>query len=134
LEKNDIFIEGTPFKWEEAIKQGSTGEIVIPTPTQHDNIIKQAHALLPVYNMLGGFTITSWLRSESHNKAIGGAPKSAHLLGLATDFVPTHCGIEEAKKKIQAVGLYPGGGEIDTTTWIHLDLVHKQWFYAKAPK
>lgn len=34
------------------------------------------------------FTITSALRSESQNKAAGGAPNSQHLKGEAIDFKP----------------------------------------------
>ncbi len=127
------YIEGTPFKWKEALIQGKTGIIAIPTPIQSENIIKQAIAIHVVYRLLGGFTITSWLRTPEHNKVVGGAPASTHLLGLATDFVPTHMGIEEAKKKIQTTGIYPGGGEIDSTNWIHLDLKHRSWFYARPP-
>lgn len=31
------------------------------------------------------FIITSWCRCKEHNKAVGGAEKSAHVLGCATD-------------------------------------------------
>lgn len=126
----DESIEGTPFKWSDALKQGSTGVIAIPTNIQHDNIVKQAHALMAVYRLLGGFTITSWLRTIEHNKSVGGATNSTHLQGLATDFVPTHMTVEEAKAKIKATGVYPGGGEENSTSWLHLDLVHKKWFVA----
>lgn len=123
-------IEGTRFLWSDALILRKTNAFAIPSPGQQENIIKQALALQPVYYMLGGFTITSWLRTPDYNKLIGGAPQSAHLLGLATDFVPTHIGIEEAKKKIQDLKIYPGGGEINSKTWVHLDLKHKTWFTA----
>lgn len=123
-------IEGTPFRWKDALKQGSTGIIAIPTAQQHDNIVRQAVALHSVYNLLGGFTITSWLRTVDHNKAVGGSPGSIHLQGLATDFVPLHMTVAEAKAKIKATGIYPGGSEINSTNWIHLDLVHKKDFIA----
>lgn len=106
------------------------GEYAIPDQRQLDNIKRQAEALKKVYDAIGGFNITSWLRTPSYNKLIGGAKKSAHLTGLATDFVPNHMDVEQAKKIIQDQGIYSGGGEINSTTWIHLDLVHKRWFMA----
>jgi hypothetical protein len=124
----DGFIEGTIFTWRQALTQGSTGVIVKPSKEQRLAIIKQAHALVPVFNLLGGFVITSWLRSVQHNKDIGGATKSAHLLGLATDFVPSHCTPAEARQKIRTSGVYIGAGEEFTATWVHLDLLHKHWF------
>lgn len=33
-------------------------------------------------------TVTSWWRSSAKNAAVGGAPKSLHLWGLAIDYVP----------------------------------------------
>lgn len=124
----DDFIEGTPFRWRQALSQGSTGVVAIPLPQYHDNIIRQAVALTPVYHLLGGFTVTSWLRTPEHNAAVGGAPKSIHLLGLATDFSPSHMTPEEARVKIKASGVYPGRGEEGTQTWVHLDLSSKIWF------
>lgn len=124
----DDNIPGTMFTWRMALTQGTTGVIVKPSKEQRLAIIKQSHALVPVFNLLGGFVITSWLRSLQHNLAIGGAPKSAHLLGLATDFVPSHCTPAEARQKIKASGVYPGAGEEDTKTWVHLDLFHNHWF------
>lgn len=34
--------------------------------------------------------VTSWWRSEYHNKAVGGVPSSRHLLGLAFDVTPVN--------------------------------------------
>lgn len=39
-----------------------------------------------------GLTITSGYRSPSHNAAVGGAPNSFHVQGLAFDFVPKRSG------------------------------------------
>lgn len=129
----DSSIEGTVFTWRMALTQGSTGVIAIPTVQQDACIVRQAHSLQSVFNLLGGFTVTSWLRTSEHNKAVGGAPKSAHLLGLATDFVPTHCSPDEARARIKAAGVYPGRTEIDATTWCHYDLTGTKDFYARAP-
>lgn len=126
----ESYIEGTVFKWKDALYLHTTDRYAIPNPTIQVNIIKQAHALMPVFSMLGGFKITSWYRPEEYNKLIGGSVKSSHTQGSATDFQPSHVTIEEAKKKIQASHIYPGGGELNSTNWIHLDLIHKAWFTA----
>lgn len=130
-EEIDGYIEGTPFTWRQALIQGNTGVLAIPLSQHHDNIIRQAVALVPVYYLLGGFTITSWLRTEEHNKAIGGSIHSAHLVGLATDFVPTKMTPDEARAKIKAAGVYPGRTELDAKTWCHYDLMPGSDFYAR---
>lgn len=117
--------------WRQALVQGNTGIVVIPTNTQHDNIAKQAHALMPVFRLLGGFNITSWLRSPEHNKIIGGAPNSMHLTGLATDFVHKSLTPDQCRAKIKASGIYPGRTELDATTWCHYDLKNGVDFYAR---
>lgn len=124
-------IEGTPFSWKQALRQGNTGVYAEPTDTQFDNIIKQAKALIPVLELLENFKITSWLRTPEHNKAIGGAPSSMHLQGLATDLVPTEHSCEEAKAMIISSNVYPGRQELDTTNWVHLDLKNNVNFRGK---
>lgn len=123
-------IAGTRFTWGEALLQRKTGTYAKPSDEQRANIEKQAIALESVHDLLGGFTITSWLRTPEYNKAIGGATKSAHLDGLATDFVPSVATIKQAKEKIKKFSGYRGGGEEDSTSWVHLDLKHTAWFYA----
>lgn len=34
-----------------------------------------------------GGSVTSWVRSEAHNKTVGGTANSKHLFGLALDIV-----------------------------------------------
>ncbi len=137
-------IEGTHFTWGEALKNGAT--YATPTDEQRANIIKQAHLLERVRDLLGPMRVTSWLRTPEHHqeiyKAINDAraknglapvsvPKnSAHLTGAATDFVCTRVGTELAKKLIQDSNVYPGGGELNSDGWIHLDTLHTHWFKA----
>lgn len=127
-------INGSPFLWGDALKQGSTGEIAPLTPTIHDNVMKQAHALTSIYYLLGGFKITSWVRTKEHNSKVGGSPNSMHLTGLATDFVPLNCTPEEARRKIKQAGIYPGRTELDATTWCHYDLKNGADFYGRSKK
>lgn len=129
----DAKIEGTPFSWRQALTQGKTGKIAIPTPAQHDAIVKQANALSSVYYLLGGFVVTSWLRTPEHNTAVGGASASRHLFGDATDFIPLHITPTEARIKIKQSGVYPGRTELDATTWCHYDLKNGVDFYARTP-
>ena len=123
-------IADTRFTWGDALLQRKTGTYAKPNPEQMENIIKQARAINNIYDLLGGFEITSWLRTPDYNKAIGGAPHSAHLDGLATDFVPKCLTVKDAKDKIKKFGGYPGGGEENSTNWCHLDLKHTGWFIA----
>lgn len=121
-------IEGTHFTWAEALQNGDM--YATPTEEQKANIIKQAHLLEKVRDLLGPLRVTSWLRTAEHNKFIGGAPHSAHLVGAATDFIPTRVGVELAKKLIQDSNVYPGGGELNSNGWVHLDFIHQKWFKA----
>lgn len=122
------FIEDTHFTWAEALKNGNN--YAVPDEEQKANIIKQAHLLECVRILIGPMRITSWLRTPAHNRAIKGAPHSTHLAGAATDFIPVHMDVEEAKTIIQNSAIYPGGGELNSKGWVHLDFIHKGWFIA----
>lgn len=142
----DSTIADTHFTWRQALTQGTTGKFGIPTEEQEQNIIKQAQLLVKVEQVIGTFRITSWLRTEAHHLEIyadinrkrsdKGLPplkvptQSAHLVGAGTDFIPDKCTVEEAKKKIRSSGCYPGGMEVNTTTWVHADHIHVRDFYA----
>jgi len=51
-----------------------------------------------------------------------------HLTGLATDIVPTHMSIEEARSAIKSAKIYPGRNELGTDTWLHYDLKNNKDF------
>lgn len=127
-------IDGTPFTWEQALVQGTTGYYAVPTPPQQENIIRQAHALHPVFNLLGGFRVSSWLRSIEHNMAVGGAAQSMHLTGLATDIVHLTLTSDQVRLKVKQSGLYPGRTELDAQGWCHYDLKNNQDFYGRPNK
>lgn len=55
-----------------------------------------------VCKVFGG-SVTSWVRSDAHNKAVGGVANSKHLAGLALDVVLDKGGEAEAKPCIDAL-------------------------------
>lgn len=64
------------------------------------------------------FSVTSWLRSRSRNKEIGGNAEGFHLCGLAVDAVldtPTHK--ESLMKRARRLGL----DAIDEGDHVHLE-------------
>jgi len=122
------------FTWREALWLNSVQAYALPSQMQIDNIIKQARAMDKVREHFGQpVTVTSWLRPNQYNIDRGGASRSWHIVGLATDFVVKNFSCEEVKDELRTKHLiYPGRGEIDTTNWIHLDLGGDKWFYARA--
>lgn len=69
-------------------------------------------------------TVTSGYRCKDHNKAIGGAPRSQHLLGKAADIThPWLDALHEVAEKI-----FPNA--IKGTGFIHVDIGSKRfWTY-----
>lgn len=124
------------FKWYEALWLPSVEAFACPSKEQCDNIAMQAEEMDQVRAHFNRpIVVTSWLRPEKYNKMIGGSSDSAHMYGLATDFVIPGIETAHVKKVLQDQPLiYTGRGEIDTTTWIHLDLKPGAWFNARIPK
>jgi uncharacterized protein YcbK (DUF882 family) len=69
--------------------------------------------------------VTSGFRSKEHNKKIGGAPASTHILGMAADIQVAKMKPEEIAKAIElliANGKMKEGGLGIYRTWIHYDI------------
>jgi uncharacterized protein YcbK (DUF882 family) len=69
--------------------------------------------------------ITSGFRSKEHNKKIGGALNSFHVLGMAADIQVAKIKPEEVAKAIELLikdGKIKEGGLGIYRTWIHYDI------------
>lgn len=75
------------FKLEEFLKNDE-GIKIVPTSKQLDNLKVLAKTIMqPIRDYVGSpILITSGLRTEEINSAVGGSPKSLHLTGRACDF------------------------------------------------
>lgn len=69
--------------------------------------------------------INSAYRTESHNKKVGGAKKSTHLLGIAADIMVK--GVSPAKVAAYAETLMPDRGGIGQyKNFVHIDVRHEK--------
>lgn len=74
---------------------------------------------------LGGYVmhITSWCRCVPHNMAVGGAPNSYHIKGMAVDFVLRGLSLTETKRRVKALQRAGTVGGVGTySSWCHIDL------------
>lgn len=98
-----------------------------PQAWQIRNLASVALMLENVRGLLGGvpISITSGYRSPAVNKLVGGANKSAHLRGLAADFIAPGYGTPHAIAQALARS-HPFIDQIDQLifegTWVHLGL------------
>lgn len=118
------------FTWAEALFLQSVNSYAIPSLEQQMNIIKLATQLDRVREHFGRpIQVTSWLRPGAYNKMIGGAPFSFHKSGLAVDFIIPGLDTQSVQQELyQNKTVWPYRGELDTTTWIHIDLGGDKWF------
>lgn len=94
------------------------------------NIKKLAECLQVIRDNSGKrISINSGYRSPEHNKKIGGAPKSQHLLGIAADIVVEDHAPKEVYKLIELLidkGDLPEGGLKAYSTFTHYDIRGKK--------
>lgn len=89
---------------------------VIPVHTDHLNKLQSLR--LRIGKPL---KITSAFRSYGYNKSIGGASKSQHVLGTATDIaVPSGMSVDEFAKHCEAIG-FDGVGRYYMSNFVHVD-------------
>lgn len=62
-------------------------------------IFGMALLLRVILKFIPGITITSWYRSPAKNVSVGGAKRSAHLLGWAADIVPVNHVVENTLRR-----------------------------------
>lgn len=91
-----------------------------------ENIKELANNLQVLRDYLGvPITITSGYRSKAHNKAIGGAEFSKHVIGQAADIKAKGLSPSEIKQAIQqliAEGKMKQGGIGLYRSWVHYDI------------
>ena len=111
------------FTWEEVFVNRSEEEIKSTTDKILKNAIEHALKMDIVRDYLGApITVTSWYRSPSSNIRAGGAPKSIHMIGKATDFVIKALKPSEVQKRL--LDLYIKEEfvlEITNGNWTHVD-------------
>jgi hypothetical protein len=94
-----------------------------PDPEALENLTRLAATLEQVRIALGGvpLAISSGYRSPALNQAVGGAPHSAHLRGLAVDFTAPRFGSVLATAKAVAQSAVPFDKIIfEYGRWVHL--------------
>ena len=97
---------------------------VIPVHTEHLNKLQSLR--LRIGKPL---KLTSAFRSYDYNKSIGGASKSQHVLGTATDLaLPSGMTMKEFKAHCEAIG-FDGIGVYYNSNFIHVDSrgKHARW-------
>lgn len=93
-----------------------------PTPAVIGNLARVTAVLERVRALVAGpITVSSGYRSPALNRAVGGAPASAHVLGLAADITAPGMAPKRLAQAIRDAGIetdqliYEG-------TWVHIGL------------
>lgn len=115
------------FKWKDALFQPQWNVYIFPTQEQADNIFKIAMKLETIKKELSAKKIItlSWLRSKKYNELVRGSNRSAHLDGLAVDFI-----VDQQTAHETRIALIPLLEKINIRmeklrsdqNWVHIDL------------
>ena len=126
IDLSDNIFDSKFFSWGEALWLPRWGIAAFP----HDKkIIANIEKTAVRMDMIRDFfdcqiQVTNWYRPEKYNSLIGGATKSAHLQGLAVDFIVRGIASTNARKllrqKLFAFNLRMEGLE---TAHVHIDLM-----------
>ena len=126
IDLNDNIPGSANFYWSEALYLGSLGSHVFPRDSEvYDNIIKTTKIMEYIRELIDcPVRITSFYRPEKYNKHIGGSIKSAHIQGLACDFVPIGEDLQECTRllipHLEKLNIRM---EKHSGNWIHIDLM-----------
>jgi uncharacterized protein YcbK (DUF882 family) len=92
-----------------------------------ENLRKTAQMMETIRSLCGNhpITITSGFRTAAHNKAVGGAPNSFHVKGMAADFVVAGVKPHQVQDILKD---WHGGLEL-APTWTHADWGPYRRFY-----
>lgn len=122
IDLNELIPGQTRFKWSDALYLHRWHTYCEPNEAQKENIIKVCEKLNLIWDLVGPFHITSFLRPEAYNTFIGGAKNSCHLQGMACDFFP-EIGVDKAKNLlIPKLEEWNIRMERNTDIWVHIDL------------
>lgn len=117
-------IDGTlNFTWAEALWLPRWGVHVFPDVNQHDNIISIAQVLQRIRNDYHlAVHVHSWLRPDSYNSLVGGAPQSWHKMGGGVDFSVADIGMDDVRSylepKLEELNIRM---ELSTPMHVHID-------------
>ena len=95
-----------------------------------DDLVRISPALLDILHSIRHHfgvpvIITSGYRTPEHNKKVGGAKKSTHMVGIAADIVVK--GVSPGKVAQYAELLMPEYGGIgEYRTFVHIDVRHQK--------
>jgi uncharacterized protein YcbK (DUF882 family) len=112
------------------------GEPGLASPDQPDSWhLLQPHLMIRLDALRGlmgkPFRINSGFRTASHNERVGGAPRSAHVLGLAVDVSTAGWTREERGRLVRAARQLGFRGIGVETNYVHLDVQARDaaWIY-----
>lgn len=118
------------FTWHEALFLPTWKVHVHPEPKHVPNIIDMAYKMDEIRDIIGHpIHVTSWYRPKLYNLwkkpyGVGGAGLSAHMEGLAVDFVCSVYNADEIRELLlpKLEGLSIRMENLPGSSWVHVDL------------